>query len=120
MNLSKSQQVVLGIFTFLPFIFLPFIIYNVFGFVMEMIAANEHGEPDAISVFASITSFIMPAILLGFLSLSLLIFYIVHAVGNKKIESVEQLAWVLIFIFFGIVAFPIYWFIRIRNSSDNP
>ena len=119
MELNKSQKIILGIFTFLPFVIFPIICFEIFGFVMNMIATSENGEPEASAVLLSISSFIVPIILVSLLSLALLVFYIVHVVINKKLENVEQLMWVLLFIFFGIIAFPIYWIIRIWNTPQN-
>jgi len=119
MEFNKTQKVILGIFTFLPFVLFPFIFLEIFHFVIEIVAASERGEPEASDVLLSVFSFIVPIIFLSLLSLALLIFYIVHVVSNKKLENTEQLVWVLLFIFFGIIAFPIYWIIRIWNTSKN-
>jgi hypothetical protein len=87
---------------------------------MNMVAANEYGEPEASDVIMGISSFVVPIILTGLLSLGLMIFYIVHVAMNKKLESIEQVVWILLFVFFGIIAFPIYWIIRVWNTSQNP
>lgn len=115
MDLSRTQKIVLGIFTFLPFILFPIIFWQVFQGIIDIIRTSEHGEPEASHIVMSVFSFIIPILLLTFGCLALLIFYVVHAVGNKKLEPVEQLLWILLFIFFGIIAFPIYWFMKIRN-----
>lgn len=119
MEINRNQSILIGIFTFLPFILFPIILFQIFGFVINMVAANEYGEPEASDVLMRISSFIIPIILVGLLSLGLLIFYIIHAAMNKKIESIEQIMWILLFVFFGIIVFPIYWFIRIWNTSKN-
>ena len=120
MEINRNQNIVLGIFTFLPFILFPIIFIQVFGFVINLIATSEHSEPEATDVLLGISSFLVPIILASLLSLALLIFYIVHAATNKKLEGVEQLMWILLFIFFGIIAFPIYWLMRVWNTSKNP
>jgi hypothetical protein len=120
MEINKTQNVVLGIFTFLPFVFFPIIFIQVFGFVIDMVATSEHSDPEPADILLGISSFLIPIILVSLLSLALLIFYIVHAATNKKLESVEQLMWILLFVFFGIIAFPIYWIMRIWNTSKNP
>jgi hypothetical protein len=119
MEFNKTQKVILGIFTFLPFVFFPFILLEIFHFVIHIVATSERGEPEVSDVLTSVFSFMVPIVLLSLLSLGLLIFYIVHAVGNKKMENIEQLVWILLFIFFGIIAFPIYWIMRIWNTSKN-
>jgi hypothetical protein len=120
MKFSKAQKVVLGIFTLVPFILFPVILLEIFQFVINIVATSSHGEPEPADILASVLAFIVPIIALALLSLALLIFYIVHVVSNKSIEPMEQLMWVLLFIFFGIIAFPIYWFMRIWNTHDNP
>ncbi len=119
MEFNKTQKIVLGIFTFLPFVFFPFIFMEIFQFVINIIATTQNGEPEAADILVSIASFIVPIMLLSLLSLALLIFYIVHAISNKKLAPTEQLMWILLFIFFGIVAFPIYWLMRILNAPDK-
>lgn len=120
MAFSKTQKIILGIFTFLPFVLFPVIFYEIFRFVINMIAMNERGDPEPADILMSVFSFIVPIILSSLLCLALLIFYIVHAVTNKKLESPEQILWVLLFVFFGIIAFPVYWIIRIWNTTENP
>lgn len=120
MEMNRNQNIVLGIFTFLPFVFFPIIFFQVFGFVVNMVAASEHGDPEPADILLGISSFVVPIILTSLLSLALLVFYIIHVATNKKIEGIEQLMWILLFIFFGIIAFPIYWFLRIWNTSKNP
>ncbi len=119
MEYSRTQKIILGIFTILPFVFFPFILAQVFQFVLNMVAANQHGEPEVSEVLLAVFSFITPIILLSLLSIGLLIFYIIHVVGNKRLETAERLVWILLFIFFGIIAFPIYWFMRIWNSLEK-
>lgn len=115
-ELTKAQKIILGIFTVLPFIFFPVIVWQVFQFIIEMIALDKRGDPEAADVLLAIVSFIVPIIMLSLLSIALLIFYIIHAISNKKLERIEQLVWVLLFVFFGIIAFPVYWLMRIWNS----
>ena len=120
MELSKTQKILLGIFTFLPFFIFPFIFWQLFDAILNIIKISEHGEPEAIEILIEVFAFIFPIGMLAFCSLALLIFYIVHAVINKKLQPAEQLLWVLLFIFLGIIAFPVYWVIRVWNNSNNP
>jgi hypothetical protein len=120
MNLSKVQKIVLGIFTVLPFILFPIIFWQVFHMIIDIVRMSEQGEPEASQIVMAVFSFLVPILLLTFGCLALLIFYIVHAISNKKLEPAEQLLWVLLFIFFGIIAFPIYWFVRIWNNGNVP
>jgi len=47
-----------------------------------------------------------------------LIFYIIHAINNKAIDSNERIIWILIFIFAGMIGFPVYWFMRIWQTKE--
>jgi hypothetical protein len=119
MKLSRTQKIIIGVFTLLPFILFPYIIYEIIQFIFEAISMSEEGEPEPAAIFAAILSFIFPIIFLSLLSFGLLIFYIIHAVSNKAIESTERVIWIIIFIFFSGIAFPIYWFIRLWNESET-
>jgi len=120
MKLSKTQKVLLGIFTFLPFFIFPIVLWQLFDAILNIIKISEFGEPEPREILIEVFAFIFPIILLAFCSLALLIFYIVHAVTNKMLPPAEQPLWVLLFIFLGIIAFPVYWVIRIWNNSNNP
>ncbi len=116
MTLSKTQKIVVGIFTLLPFILVPYFLIQIFIFVMDMVA-HEHQEPDVAVILAGVFSFLIPIIITGIISFSLLIFYIVHAVSNKALNSTEQLIWILVFIFVSTIGFPVYWILRIWNEK---
>jgi len=120
MELNKIQKIIFGVFTFLPFFIFPVILWQLFDGILNIIKISENGEPEADKIMLEVFAFIFPIGLLAFSSLALLIFYIVHAIINKALQPVEQLMWVLLFIFFGIIAFPVYWVIRIWNNSKNP
>src|SRR5688572_19117448 len=119
MTLSQTQKVILGLFTLLPFVLTPYVIYEVFHFVIDVVNESQYGEPEPSSIMSGILAFIFPILLLSVTSLTLLIFYIIHAVGNKTIDTTERLIWIIIFLFFGIIGFPIYWFMRVWNAPTS-
>lgn len=119
MALSKTQKIVLGIFTLLPFIVFPFILWQIVYSILTLVDISEHGEPEPREVLLIVFSFAVPIILLAISSLALLIFYIVHAVTNKEIGAGERVLWILLFLFVGIIVFPIYWTVRIWNNADK-
>ena len=60
------------------------------------------------------------AVLMGIASITAMIYFIVHAVNNKKVTSDERLIWILVIIFANVLAFPVYWFMRIKNDKSTP
>ena len=120
MDLTKTQKIILGICTLIPFLLLPVVIWQVFHGVMNIVQLNEFDDPEPSRILMEVFSFTGPILLLAFVSFVLVIFYIVHAVTNKKLQPAEQLLWVLLFIFFGGIAFPVYWLARIWNNSNTP
>ena len=118
MNLNRVQKIVLGIFTFLPFLLIPIFIWQIFHNIGSAIFF-DHPEQDPRDFIFPILSFIFPMILMAVGALALTIFYIVHVILNKSLEPSEQILWVLLFIFFGLLAFPAYWVIRIWNNPNN-
>ena len=119
MNLSKTQKIILGVFTILPFIVTPFVVWQVVHSIIEIVSISEFGEPDPKDIIAIVFSFVTPILFLITASLALLIFYMIHVVLYKKLWLSELLLWIMLFIFFGIIAFPIYWVARIWNNPDN-
>lgn len=119
MKLTNSQKILLGIVTLLPFVLAPYIIYEIVQFIVGTIQLHEQGEEDPVIILNAVLSFLIPILFLSFVSLFLLIIYIVHAVRDTSMNNTERVMWILIFLFFGIITFPIYWFMRIWNNNDR-
>ena len=50
--------------------------------------------------------------------LGLLVFYIIHAVNNKSLTSNDRLMWMLLFLFLYVIAFMIYWYLKIWQDKS--
>ena len=107
--MSRSSKIILGVVTLLPFVFFAMYISVFFGFLREMMYHRSSPE-DVFFHFAPALVYIGLVVVS---KIGLLIYYLIHAVNNKKVDSTERIAWVLIFIFVGLVGFPIYWYLRI-------
>jgi len=85
-------------------------------------AVRQHGQPDALPAMMldHIVWIVVVALLMGFSSLAMLIYFIVHAINNTAIDSSERLVWILVFIFAGIIGGPVYWYMRIWKSPLPP
>jgi hypothetical protein len=117
--MSKGGKVVVGIFTFLPVLLLILFFYNLFSTMVHYapeIERQQFTKPDAKEVLEAIAPIFMYIILLSINCLGLLIYYIIHAVNNKNLESNERVLWVLLFVFVGFIAFPVYFFAKIVKT----
>ena len=119
MNLNKSQKIALLVLTLLPLVLVPYIFYEVVHFILHTIETSEYHDPSEAVIIAGVLSFIIPIIILSFISFALHILYIVHAALSKTLDQTEKIIWILLFIFFGTIPFIIYWFLRIWNERQH-
>ena len=120
MNLSTTQKVVLGIFTILPLVLLPYIFLQVFyTFLVDVHDLMDHSQdPESRrEFFFTIIQFMIPSMILSLVSLGLLIIYLIHVAKNNSLDTTERLVWILIFIFAGVIGFPIYWYMQIWKGK---
>ena len=114
--MTKNKKVLIGILSFLPLVF--FIIYmgTFFSFMFEMIRHEEFGDPNnefPTEFATNMIGIVVSAIIIGLLSLGVMVFFIIHCLNNKMVNSDERIVWILLFIFLGTVVFPIYWYMRV-------
>jgi hypothetical protein len=113
--MPRSQKIVIGILSFLPLlataIFLIYFLANIFPAIIRM--EHEHGDIPPEFFFGNMMGFIASIIILAFVQIGLMIYFIIHAINNKRVKNEERIIWVLLFIFVSTIAYPIYWGIRI-------
>lgn len=85
-------------------------------------AANYDADPTAMlqdmgGLFRISFALMLPA---GLLALGLMIYYLVQIVNNKALPDGERIVWIIVIVIFNIVAFPIYWIMRISNLPARP
>jgi flagellar basal body-associated protein FliL len=116
MNLTNNQKVLLGIIHFLPVIGFAayFIYFFLFFFSNIENLENNTGEPSQIIFFKSIIGAFVILIVTLLISIGIKIFDIIHLIkSNKNDKSNKILIWVLLFIFVGVIAEIIYFFLEI-------
>ncbi len=113
--MSKSGKVFLGILSILPIILLAVYLILFFGMFYTVLREGQHmDQGDMPPAFVgNIVLIVAFAIIMGLVSLGLKVFYIIHAVNNRAIESNERIVWILVFVFAGMIGFPIYWYMRV-------
>ena len=113
--MSRSAKIFLGILTLLPFVFFAMYLSVFFSFFREMMYHRSSSE-DIFFRFAPAFVYIGLVVVS---KIGLMIYYLIHAVNNKKLDSTERIVWILIFIFVGLIGYPIYWYMRIWKEDSG-
>jgi hypothetical protein len=115
--MTRASRIWLGIFTFLPIVLLFVYLFLIVFLVRDAIRYGDEDMP--FPILPEVLWMIILALSGGLLSFGLLVYYIIHAINNKKIDSNERILWILIFLVGNIIAFPIYWFMRIWKDPES-
>jgi cytochrome c biogenesis protein CcdA len=118
--MSKSRRLLLGVLSVLPMILLAVYLFTFFHFMVSMFRQVQQEDIMPEMIFKHIGWIIGIALLMGICFLGLLVYFIIHAINNKQVDGTERIVWVLIFIFAGMVGFPIYWYMRIWKELPGP
>ncbi|WP_034058734.1 PLDc N-terminal domain-containing protein [Lacinutrix jangbogonensis] len=118
--MTKTRKIWLGILTFLPlvflityFIFFFLFIFKTFGNIHRLEAMENNPGQFPAEFMANFAIMFLFIILSSFLSLGLLIYYIIHANNNIANDSNKKLMWTLILIFTSSIGSIVYYFVEI-------
>ncbi|HET6724118.1 MAG TPA: PLDc N-terminal domain-containing protein [Chitinophagaceae bacterium] len=114
--MSRNSKLFIGLLSFLPIILVFILLFMVLGLIPTFIEW-DHYDPAPQEVFSIFGPVFFLGLFLGILSLGLLIFFIMHLVRHKAIDSTEKVIWILVFLFAGIVGYPIYWYMRVWKNE---
>ena len=117
--MSRSTKGLLGLLSFLPILLLIALFVMVFSLIPRFIEWDKF-EPEPMEVFSTFGPLFIVGIIMGILSLGLLIFFIMQLLRHKSMDGVEKVVWILVFIFVGVIGYPIYWYMRIWNDERVP
>jgi hypothetical protein len=96
------------------------VLFSIFSNIPEL--EQAHNEPPEL-ILQWVGSFMVVIFLVILLSVSSLVFYIVHAVQNPNLKQGHMLLlWILLFIFVGGLGELIYWLVEIvakRNQNEH-
>lgn len=114
--MSRNSKLFIGLLSFLPIILVFILLFMILGLIPTFIEWDTY-EPAPQEVFSIFGPVFFLGIFLGILSLGLLIFFIMHLVRHKAMDSTEKVIWILVFLFAGIVGYPIYWYMRVWKNE---
>ena len=118
--MSRGSKLFIGLLSFIPIILLFVLLFMILRSIPTFVEWEKY-DPDAREVFSLFGPVFILSVFMGILSLALLIFFIIHLVQNKVMDSTERIIWVLVLLFAGIIGYPIYWYMRVwRDENVNP
>jgi hypothetical protein len=116
--MTKNQKILTGILSVLPLIFIAIGIISLVSSLIDQIPRDGSTFEDPEAFIRSILSgyvTIMFAVLLAF---GVKIYFIILAVKDKSSGDDEKVLWVLLITFLSVVAYPIFWVVRIWNNHE--
>ena len=114
--MTKGHKFILGIVTFLPFILTVLYFGTIVLLVRDALAYRDEDMP--FPIVGDMLWLVVTALSAGLLSLGLMVYYIIHVIHNPLAEGSEKLVWVLLFVLASVIAFPIYWYLRIWKREE--
>ena len=105
----------------LCFLSIGYYLYFAFDLVADIEAVEATGgEPSASMILGNVAWFVGYMVILILISLSSLVFYIVHAVQNPNLKGSNLLiVWILLFILVGGISQLIYWIVEIIGKRQS-
>jgi glucan phosphoethanolaminetransferase (alkaline phosphatase superfamily) len=107
---TKPTQILLGVFTILPLIYMIYFFYTVSSSMSAPATSFDQESFDQLFKihFASML-----------LTLVLLIVYITHLFRNKVVPNDKKALWAVILFLGNVIAMIVYWFLYIWTSSSK-
>jgi hypothetical protein len=115
--MSRSSKLFIGILSFLPIVLVFVMFFMVLRLIPNFIEWGDHNDPEPQEVFSVFGPMFIVGFGMAILSLGLLIFFIMHLLRHKALDSTERVIWILVFLFAGIIGYPIYWYMRIWKDD---
>lgn len=122
---SKNVKILLGIGSLLPLLGVAVYTGLMIYIVGQMSRDYEYYSmmPQPASARVDWTLFIAPMaviLLTAVLTLVMVVVYVMDVAKSKKFKSDMQIVWILLLVFAGVLAFPVYWYMHIWNAPENP
>jgi len=115
--MARHRKILLGIVSFLPIVLLFVYMATFFRFFISLLRHAQEEDMLPPLVMENIAWMLLVIILLAVCSLALKVYFIIHAINNTAIDSTERIVWILVFIFAGLIGFPVYWYMRIWKEG---
>lgn len=112
--MTKNKKVLLGVFTFLPLLFVMAYVIVFFKFFFSSMSSPQFdpylNDEYFFSNLLLLILLIFAAVILG---IGMMIYYIIHANKNPKFDSNQKLIWILILVLTSFIGNIIYYLVEI-------
>ena len=110
---SKSSAYVLLTLTLIPWVF--------WLVVITMFIQNPPDDAaiERMSATASFPFWMWGMILIPFVTLGLIVFYIVHLYTKSGLSGLPRGLWLVMIVFANLLAMPVYWFLYVKPDGDT-
>lgn len=116
MKLGKAQKILLGIASGWPVVYIFLFFALIFGMIVLLPGGGGELDPIFRDGFAVLMVVHMLTIVL---SLGLTVLYIVHVVKNTRLDGNMRIIWILLLLFGGMIAGPVYWYLQIWKEPKT-
>jgi hypothetical protein len=114
--MTKGNKIILGIVTLLPFLAMVLYFGTIVLLVRDAMIYSDEDMP--FPIVGDVLWLVITALAAGLLSFGLMIYYIIHAIQNPQVITNEKIIWVILFVTVSVIAFPIYWYLRIWKRHE--
>ncbi len=118
--MTKTKKKWLGVFTFSPLVLYVLYFISFFGIFFGSILVNTDVNDNVMPIYfmSSFALVFLIGGLLAVVSLALMIYYIIHASQNPKLDSNDRMLWIIVMIFAHQIGYIIYWYLKIWKEED--
>ncbi|WP_435577541.1 hypothetical protein [Gilvibacter sp.] len=112
--MTKNRKILLGILTFLPWVFLIIYLVSFFSFFSDIAFRDPQDfEEEPFAIFRGFFGLIILVLIAAGMSIGMMIYYLIHSGKNPKIKESERIVWILVLIFANSVGSLVYYFMYI-------
>jgi len=115
--MSNRYKIFTGILSIMPIILFGVYIIMFITSMISIVGNADHFEDDPFAIFSRFGAIFIALICFALFALADLIFFLIHAINNKALKDNERIIWVLVFVFAGMIGYPIYWYMRIYKAE---
>lgn len=115
-RMTKHAKIMLGLMTFIPMVLSVLLLLAMIDgwFMPDDLNVGEHSEIYVLLPLGLSLLLLTVTVVLG---LGVTVYYLVHSINNRKIDSTQRLVWVLVILMSGLFGCALYWLFLIWREE---